>query len=448
MKNIRSKLKIMIKSKNFRELADNTPPEFLSVLLLIPILIIAVIPVRQFIDDSLYPEVQKATYTLNILTVNILAAAALVIYIFIGKLKGMFSFRQTAVSIKKDPVTRFFTVFIFLMILSSAVNGFDYYTIHGSPYRYESLFTFILYFIFYFFASSRIDTARKKALVLYLNIAVSSFTALTVIIDQFIVHVPAIENEEMITAVFFNSNHYAYYLTINIITSAMLFIKGKKTGTKLLCLASFILQNIVLIINNTLGCYLACAFGLVFICILLFITEKKISRYSLLALLLFIIITLIMSIWYNTVFSSILSMFKDVKAIVQNSENAEAAGAHRWQLWTCTVKYISEKPLLGFGVEGIGERLADDARYDRPHNEFIQYAAFFGIPAALTYICGAFSVFLKGLKNKFSIDMYSLAALAAAFSYLVSSAFGNTMFYTAPYFFIMLGIGYNIKTEK
>lgn len=40
------------------------------------------------------------------------------------------------------------------------------------------------------------------------------------------------------------------------------------------------------------------------------------------------------------------------------------------------------------------------------------------------------------------LDPMTCACLIVAFSYLGSAFFGNTYYYTAPYFFIFLGLGY------
>ena len=87
---------------------------------------------------------------------------------------------------------------------------------------------------------------------------------------------------------------------------------------------------------------------------------------------------------------------------------------------------------------------------DRPHNEFLQYSAFFGIPATVFYVAGILAIYLKALKNKYKLDIYAKASLITAFAYLVSSLFGNTMYYTTPYLFILLGIGtiQNSETEN
>ena len=46
----------------------------------------------------------------------------------------------------------------------------------------------------------------------------------------------------------------------------------------------------------------------------------------------------------------------------------------------------SGKPLLGWGAEGITDILDITCDEYRTHNEFLQYAAFFGIPGGIAIL--------------------------------------------------------------
>ena len=165
-------------------------------------------------------------------------------------------------------------------------------------------------------------------------------------------------------------------------------------------------------------------------------------------LVFFILTALLADLRGRTLLRNFSQLFTDVEKIATGAEDANRAGTSRWGLVTATVRYISEHPLLGFGLEGIGNRLVSDVGTDRPHCEYLQYAAFFGIPAAVSYVLGVFHVFLNGLKHRYELGLYTKAALVAAFGYLVSAAFGNTMYYTAPYLFILLGLGYQTNRSE
>ncbi|MCR5098300.1 MAG: hypothetical protein K6B14_05055, partial [Lachnospiraceae bacterium] len=103
---------------------------------------------------------------------------------------------------------------------------------------------------------------------------------------------------------------------------------------------------------------------------------------------------------------------------------------------------INNNPVFGLGMEGIRARgywvYVGNAR---PHNEFLQYALFYGIPAGVLYFSGCLSAFLHDLKYKNELDGITVTFLVVAFGYLVSSFFGLTLYSTAPYLFITLGLG-------
>ena len=129
-------------------------------------------------------------------------------------------------------------------------------------------------------------------------------------------------------------------------------------------------------------------------------------------------------------------------------EAEETTGIQRLELWKHGGLYISEKPFIGHGSDATGERLVMDVGNDRCHNEYINYAVCFGIPAAVFYVATVFAIYLRGLKHRRELTDSNLIGLCAALAYLISALVGNTMYYTAPYLFIMLGMGYFKKSEN
>jgi O-antigen ligase len=118
-----------------------------------------------------------------------------------------------------------------------------------------------------------------------------------------------------------------------------------------------------------------------------------------------------------------------------------SAGTGRWILWMNGLKFISEKPVLGYGPDNLGKQYAKvKISTDRPHNELIQFAASLGIPAAIFYIIAIGSYFLVFLKLRKRASTLEIAILCAVIAYLASSMFGNTMYYTSPFFFMILGL--------
>ncbi len=153
-------------------------------------------------------------------------------------------------------------------------------------------------------------------------------------------------------------------------------------------------------------------------------------------------ISAIMTIAGCGILESLGQFFTDVKDIADDPSKADETGTTRWLLWKTTAGYIRKRPLFGYGIEGIDNMLKKATGSSRTHNEYLQYAATFGIPEALAYTCACIGVFVRNLKHKTELKEGSLMRLIAAFTYLVSACFGITMYNTASFLFIFLGLGY------
>ena len=78
--------------------------------------------------------------------------------------------------------------------------------------------------------------------------------------------------------VFYNSNHYGYYLLMALTTIAILFITEKNKISKALYILSYILVLYYFILNNTFGCYIA--FFITIIIFFVYEIYKKENGYS------------------------------------------------------------------------------------------------------------------------------------------------------------------------
>ncbi len=440
-------MKKIIRSQTINQMLNNTPWTYIYTIIFIPMFFFMALPVYQLISCIINPISQVSSYGVNVQAINTTAGiiGAFMLLISFAKIKNQ------RTDLKKllcsfIPLV-FFLFMVIMMIVSTLVNGFTDLSKHGDFYRQESLFTFIEYFLIYFLCASLIRSIKLKYILLYTFVIVSIPIGICAIIHSCIIPLKAFENGSGLSTIFHQFNHYGYFLLLSILISSGLLIKSKSRLSKLLCLVSFVLNNVVLIFNDTFGCYLACFVGLVFGCVVFSIIEKKLNKASIVMIILFIVISLIMTIWYDTVFTNIATFLKDINKVADNPDDSAGAGTGRWTLWIHTFKYIKEKPVFGFGVEGIRDRLDTETAgiNNRPHNEFLQYAAFFGIPAMISYIAGILSVYINGLKMRYKLDVPTTVSLIAAFGYIVSSVFGNTMYYTAPYFFILLGLGFSVK---
>lgn len=257
--------------------------------------------------------------------------------------------------------------------------------------------------------------------------------------------------EGSITSIFFNQNHFGYFLTISSMLLCGLFIYESKIIVKFIYVLMFCINVYTLINADTFGSYLAVLFGLILTLILMFISKKG-KAFILCTTIILILFTGI-SIYADSQTHILRNNFKvfgsDIEKVATNAPDVDNAGSFRIKLWKHAFKYIKEKPLFGWGPENTYYLWdADGMVYDRPHNEYIQTALFMGIPAAFFYITGLVLLFVSCIKNRKQLPSYAIISGIAVFAYCISAFFGNSMFYTTPYYFMLLGMLSNPIPEK
>lgn len=151
-----------------------------------------------------------------------------------------------------------------------------------------------------------------------------------------------------------------------------------------------------------------------------------------------------------------LSTFShDVNAVISDAEDADGAGTGRMRLWKACLKMIPESPILGYGPEQLNEKYAGElggvlaGGTDRPENEYIQYMVFMGIPGLVMYMGALISMMICQLKKIKKMELITIASAGCALAYAAGACFGNSMYYTTPYFYMFLGMtARTIKLEN
>lgn len=247
--------------------------------------------------------------------------------------------------------------------------------------------------------------------------------------------------------IYHNINHYGYFLVMGIMALSGLFIFEKRKIRGLIDLGILVLLSVVLVYNNTFGAYLGVCFSLFMTAGLFFYRKEKRGKILLL-LLMFFGTTMIVNSFTHGMDKNITTLNKDIEKVMVKNEDSGRAGSGRWQLWIGAIEMMKEKPWLGLGLDNLRESYeAMGITMDRPHNEFLQIGASLGIPALLLYIAGLFIVFIKAVKSLSTLTKTKVIALMVFCGYLCSGLFGNTMYYTYPYFLIFLGMLFNRKTK-
>ena len=328
--------------------------------------------------------------------------------------------------------------FALLILLSTFVNGFDLVTIDGVPYRYIGIFNMLAFMLIYMGVTRSIKRESFGRYILIGYLITADLIGIAALYDRASGGIAAFHDKKEISAIFFNGNHYGYFLMMAALIGLAYYLFAEKKPA-IFGAASACLNLIILAINHSLGSILA--FIVVFVCtgLLILIKERAyIKKFGMFAavLLVALIAGLIASPSLRAEFTGLAS---DIGAILSNTAEG-SAGHRRLQMWRLTGGYIAEKPFLGYGCEGIALMLYEAMQVSDPHCEPLAYAAYYGIPAALLYLAGVVGVIVTSIRRMDTNGVQQKAACMAAAGYFISSFVGVGMFYTLPFFFIFLGL--------
>lgn len=331
----------------------------------------------------------------------------------------------------------------------STVFAVDIHTsFFGTDTRNDGLYSYMIYAAIYVLArqvsnKERSDATSPKTrlkLVRGFTIMVTAMSLLT--LTQVIWGVPAIPRIKALYAATLNNiNHFAYLLCMAVTASAGLVYVENRLGLKILwlCLSGYNMW--ALIVNGTMGSYLAALFGILCLTVMMLVRDRNKWREAIAVAVVLLAVNLLSNMQDGTITSNFEISFQGIEMADDGIEISDSAGTSRIGLWRQAVKYIAERPVFGFGPEGLHERYyADGFSNDRPHNEYLQHAVFLGIPAALMYLAGLVSLLVCRLKKFRQLNLLTVTLGAVVATYCASALFGNTMYYTVVYYFLLLGL--------
>lgn len=377
---------------------------------------------------------------------SILICYAIMLALLIGK--NVRSGRTLRTSLKNNPVYILFLIAMLWMLLAVTVDGWTKITLLGDDSRYEGILSYWGYIAVLFFSASLIRSERVKRFLCDVSLVLSMVLFVQAIWHYYFFKLDITVDEPYPTSVFIQFNHYGYYLAVNLMLAALLFVVTKSLLGKMLYMLCFAANAVMLNLNMTFGAWLACACGFIFALTAFAVRDRRLNLKALAAFIVFIGITVVMTIAGHGQLGELLHFFGDVKEVASDPSGANDAGTTRWALWKATAGYIRQRPLFGWGIEGIDDMLQKAAGSSRTHNEYLQYAATFGIPEAVAYVAALIGVFVRAIRRRRILSGVTLACLTVAFTYMVSACFGITLYNTAPYLFIFLGLGYRNHAEQ
>ena len=440
------KIKQLIRSARFRYIYNKLPRhiyEQISVLLLSQVI---VIPIVTILDIHIF-----FTNGRDIMVFLFMTLGNLGLLILFLKILKILDQNDRSYILTKVLTNIFWVIFIVWMIIATLANIHNNLNIwYGDNYRNEGFFTYISYIGIYGIAAILFNE-RYRNRILYLFVFISNILAILTILEFKGVDILLFSSHKSgYSAIFHQFNHFGYYLLMSGMVAAGLFVVEKIKKLKIFSLISFCIIVGTLIINDTFGCYLGFIAGVIFLPFVFMLSKKNIRFKYFIPLILLILITIGMNQITGTVDTNMSVLSNDITKIVSQDASSGSAGTGRWVLWTNAIDFIKQKPWFGHGLDNLGYLYYPlGVGTDRPHNEYLQHAAHLGIPALFFYLCALASIFIRAFKNRTNLSATTLVALCTVGAYLVSAFFGNTMYYTTPYFVMLLGMATKIgKSDK
>ncbi len=349
--------------------------------------------------------------------------------------------------------------FIVWMFLSFFVNGrhlqldWFYYSLFGTLNRNEGIFTRAMQMML-LVGLALVKNPKKKERVVQVVLAESVYLAIPLLAQHWsgIAKLFGLSKNEAFVymseyglhcSIFQHVNHYGYYLCMAVMLSVGMLYQAKQVKGMMLYGIAFVINLTALVINNTFGSWLASLISLVAL-IVLFVAVKgrKVLVKGLILLAAFVVISSAVPTDTTSVWGQVGGLTSDVKDVASDSENADEAGSGRWKVWKIAAKNIVEKPVFGGCEDCLIYAYLEEGylTLNRPANEYLQYAAFYGIPALLMYVGILIWIFIKKLKNIHKLPDIVLVLGGAVIAYAISACFGNTTLYTTWDFFVLLGL--------
>lgn len=357
-------------------------------------------------------------------------------------------------------------------IVSTVLSPDPAYCFLGSSYRLEGLSTYLIYASFFLCCRMIRRQELIWRLLWFFGICVTvlGMIALLQSFPFFISLLQALDfsayhlTPDTLNSILDHENHFAYLVNMAVVFFAGIFLFSTSAGQKRWSLALFILNFLVLLRNNTLGCYIAALIGICFLCIMLFYREGLRWKEPLILLGSFLLLSILCELADFSVVNSTnrgdstmlnTGIFEELDTALDEiwSLSPETTkytnNTIRLKMWQIAWEYIRQRPVLGLGPDGSGITERAFSLVDRPHNEYIQYALYLGIPGAAMYLTALGSLFLRCLRQLKALPVPAVVLGGVVFAYCASAFIGNTMYYTTIYFFCFLGLltGLAAQTE-
>lgn len=330
-------------------------------------------------------------------------------------------------------------LFLFWSLLSALLSPNPDIALGGTFYRQDGWQSYLLYAGIFCSGYCLRSQLKIRWVIITICVSASLLALFSILHMSWMKLLLGLEPE---SSVFHNSNHYAYYLCIAIFCSYTGLLQTKKAApSALLFWSSFTINTAALVLNQSFGPYLAVMVGLSVALILALLYEKANIRKTITVVIVFALLSLVLNLDSMHILQDIRLTLNGMRQITTGDALAGHAGSGRWGLWVAAFKFMLERPVFGFGPDNLGPSyLKLGIGADRPHNEILQFAASLGIPAALLYATAVLVHLRDWFLQRKQATALSIGLVCLLLAYWFSSLFGNTMYYTTPFFVLFWGL--------
>jgi len=357
-------------------------------------------------------------------------------------------------NMKKQPW--FYMLFFLLVwsVISWAHSEHPWDQLNGHPDGADGLTSFFIYGSC-MFCAVLIRSVKKKRIIIYSFTTITTFCSLLML--------GQVKGLSFFTgaygtgpdSVFDQFNHFGYYLTMSICCCFGMFIYEESVKARAYALLSLTFQFYCLVINDTFGCYLATVCATVFILAFVLRSSKKFHWSFLIPVAVYIGLSVLNKYAPGLFFkaasnvgSNLGTFVGDVDLVIKDPENAGGAGTTRFMLWTNAIRMFVKRPILGYGPEGFFYSSVWPLYDWKPHNEYIQYLSFLGIPGIVAYLGAIITLFVHQWINLKKLKPTTIIIAGIIAGYMISACFGNTKYYVSPIFFMFLGFAASLDDDS
>jgi len=366
---------------------------------------------------------------------------------------AVFIFLATRAVIKKQKITIFkskafiILTVMYLLMFMSTFFAYNQVAAWLGFYRGYLCELSIFQYIFYYVVAVVAINMKKENIIYLLNLVlvVSSI----IIIAQFV--------KQDYHYGFVNRNHTGFYLSITTMLAVGLFLYSKNVIKSIVLALVMIMHFISLSLNSSFGPMVGVIVFFVLGLIYILIHKREILLKFIIVLVCFLSVVAFfdyvpkareLKCEPETTIEKIVGVSVVVlnkAGIISDAQYEDfnvvdgSDGWGRLAMWQRCLENMKERPIFGIGVAS-WKSYNTDMRLQTPHNEFLQYGTFAGIPCLLAYLVLIFYLFIKFRKNHKNMSSLLVIIFGALLVYLVQSIFGSVMPFTAPLFYIILGL--------